>query len=344
MVAMAWPSWLAKGPQSHHSPLAGRVRSLVLRGSSTPGRRWGQSGMVKKGRTGLSWYQYVVEQMSLAMQPKRMWMECWKGRCVLFEEAVADEALGGAGLADVVVHVIGHGGVVVRFGRVEGAAIAGAEGVFAADAAQEGGVLAFAVDVDILGAAVAPAIGVVEEADTVDEAEELAGSVGVEHEEFFAVALGGHLTAPAGAEAARLLQGLAGIAVPVDLEVGAVVFGAGFELDAGGAGEGHGEVAVVADPGLGGEEVGVDGIPAEAVHDAEEVADGRFDVGDGFVVEVDADDGLAAGVGQVFGAGKDDPDMLDAAGSVELGVGGALVGWQGAGDGDAVGNGGWAGG
>ena len=32
--------------------------------------------------------------------------------------------------------------------------------------------------------------------------------------------------------------------------------------------------------------------------------------------------------------------MLDAAGAVELGVGGALVGGQGAGDGDAVGDGG----
>ena len=248
-----------------------------------------------------------------------------EGEGVFFEKAVADEALGGAGFADVVVDVVGHGGVVVGFGRVEGATVAGAEGVFAADAAQEGGVLALAVDVDVFGAAVAPAVGVVEEADAVDEAEELAGPVGVEHEVFLAIALGGHFAAPAGAEAARFFEGLAGIAVPVDLDVGAVVFGAGFELDAGGAGEGHGEVAVVADPGLGGEEVGVDGVPAEAVHDAEEVADGGFDVGDGFVVEVDADDGFAAGEGEAFGAGEDDPDVLDTAGAVELGVGGARV-------------------
>ena len=104
-------------------------------------------------------------------------------------------------------------------------------------------------------------------------------------------------------------------------------------------GEGHGEVAVVAVPGLGGEEVGVDGIPAEAVHDAEEVADGRFDVGDGLVVEVDADDRFAAGHLQPFGVGEHDPEMLDAAGPVELGEGLAGVGGQGLGDADAVGDG-----
>ena len=174
-----------------------------------------------------------------------------EGQRVLLEEAVADQPLRGPRFADVVVDVVGHGGVVVRLGRVERAAIAGAEGVLAADAAQEDGVLALAVDVDVFGAAVAPAVGVVEQAHAVDEAEELAGAVGVEHEEVLAVALGGHFAAPAGAEAARLVQGLAGIAVPVDLDVGAVSLGASLELDAGGAGEGHGEVAVVADPGLG---------------------------------------------------------------------------------------------
>ena len=85
-----------------------------------------------------------------------------EGQRVLLEEAVADQPLRGPRFADVVMHVVGHGGVVVRFGRVEGAAIAGAEGVLAADAAQEDGVLAFAVDVDVFGAAVAPAVGVVE--------------------------------------------------------------------------------------------------------------------------------------------------------------------------------------
>ena len=229
---------------------------------------------------------------------------------------------------------------MVRFGRVEGAAIAGAEGVLAADAAQEDGVLVLAVDVDVLGAAVAPAVGVVEQAHAVDEAEELAGPVGVEHEVFFAVALGGHLATPAGAEAAGLVQGLAGIAVPVDLDVGVISLGAGFELDAGGAGEGHGEVAVVADPGLDGEEVGVDRIPAEPVHDTEEVADRGFDIGLRLVVEVDADDGFAAGQGQALRPRQDDPDVLDAAWAVEFGVGGALVGGERAGGGDAVRDGG----
>ena len=42
-----------------------------------------------------------------------------------------------------------------------------------------------------------------------------------------------------------------------------------------------------------------------------------------------------------FGPRQDDPDVLDAAGAVEFGVGGALVGGGGgAGDGDAVGDGG----
>ena len=263
-----------------------------------------------------------------------------EGERVLLEEAVADQALGGAGFADVFMQVVGHGGVVVRFGRVERAAIAGAEGVLAADAAQEDGVLALAVDVDVFGAAVAPAVGVVEQAHAVDEAEELAGPFGVEHEVVLAVALGGHFAAPAGAEAARLVQGLAGIAVPVDLEVGVVSLGAGFELDAGGAGEGHGEVAVVADPGLDGEEVGVDRIPAEPVHDAEEVADRRLDIRLRLVVEVDADDGFAAGQGQALRPREDDPDVLDAARAVEFGVGGALVGGQWAGEGDAVRDGG----
>ena len=262
-----------------------------------------------------------------------------EGQRVLLEEAVADQALGGAGVADVFMHVVGHGGVVVRFGRVERAAIAGAEGVLAADAAQEDGVFALAVDVDVFGAAVAPAVDVIEQAHAVDEAQQLAGPVGVEHQVVLAVALGWHLAAPGGAEAARLGQGLAGVAVPVGLEEDAVELGPGLELDAGRTGEGHGEVAVVAVPGLGGEEVGVDGIPAEAVHDAEEVADGRFDVGDGLVVEVDADDRFAAGHLQPFGVGEHDPEMLDAAGPVELGVGLAGVGGQGLGDADAVGDG-----
>ena len=297
----------------------------MARGSSAPGEELGPVGHGEEGADGTFLVPVGGRADVIGHAAEAHVDGVLEGEGIFFEEAVADEALGGAGFADVVVDVVGHGSVVVGFGRVEGAAVAGAEGVFAADAAQEGGMLAFAVDVDVFGAAVAPAVGVVEEADAVDEAEELAGSVGVEHEVFLAVALGGHFAAPAGAETARFVEGLTGIAVPVDLDVGAVVFGAGFELDAGGAGEGHGEVAVVADPSLGGKEVGVDGVPAEAVHDAEEVADGGFDVGDGLVVEVDADDGFAAGEGEAFGAGEDDPDVLDTAGAVELGVGGARV-------------------
>ena len=105
------------------------------------------------------------------------------------------------------------------------------------------------------------------------------------------------------------MQGLAGIAVPVDLDVGAISLGASLELDAGGAGEGHGEIAVVADPGLDGEEVGVDRIPAEPVHDTEEVADRGFDIGLRLVVEVDADDGFAAGQGAGAPAARGRPQM-----------------------------------
>ena len=86
--------------------------------------------------------------------------------------------------------------------------------------------------------------------------------------------------------------------------------------------------------------MGVDRIPAEPVHDAEEVADGGLDIGLRLVVEVDADDRFAAGQGQTLRPREDDPDMLDAARPVEFGVGGALVGGQGAGEGDAVRDGG----
>ena len=86
--------------------------------------------------------------------------------------------------------------------------------------------------------------------------------------------------------------------------------------------------------------MGVDRIPAEPVHDTEEVADGGFDIGLRLVVEVDADDRFAAGQGQALRPREDDPNVLDAARAVEFGVGGALVGGQGAGEGDAVRDGG----
>ena len=62
----------------------------------------------------------------------------------------------------------------------------------------------------------------------------------------------------------------------------------------GGVGEGHGEVAMVAAGALGGKITGVDRIPGQVVHYAEEVAQGGLDVRDGLVIEEDAQDQMAS--------------------------------------------------
>jgi len=75
-----------------------------------------------------------------------------------------------------------QGGVVVRERHGLIAAVADAEGVFAADAPDVCRMPPLAVDVDILRAAVAPAVLVVEQPDAVDEAGQRARALGVQQQ------------------------------------------------------------------------------------------------------------------------------------------------------------------
>ncbi len=106
---------------------------------------------------------------------------------------------------------------MMRLRRVQRATVPCAEGVLAADAAQVDRLRGIAVDIDVLGAAAAPAVHVIQQAQAVDEAEQRPWTVRVHQQEFLALALRRHLPPPACVEAARLRQRLAGIAAPVDL-------------------------------------------------------------------------------------------------------------------------------
>src|SRR5207249_4506829 len=121
---------------------------------------------------------------------------------IVLEPAVADESLSRSGLAGVFVDIVGDALKQVGFRRaVQGPAVTNPKRILAADPAQVGGVFAFPVDVDVVAAAVAPAVDVVDEPQAVEEAEQAPRSIRVEQEIVLAITLCGHLAPPAGTEA-----------------------------------------------------------------------------------------------------------------------------------------------
>ena len=224
------------------------------------------------------------------------------------------------------------------FGWMQGTPVAGSKGILAPNAAQKDRMFALSIDVDILGPAVAPAIDIIEQTHAVHKAQQLSRPVGIQHQKIFTVALGRHLSPPAGAETSPFAQRLIGVAVPIHLQVGAVLFGSGFKLNPSGSGEGHLEVAVVANPGLDRQEVGVYRIPALAVHDPKKVTDGRLNIGDRLIIKIDTDKHFAAGHGYALWPRQYDPKVLNTAWPIEFGIDGFLVRQQRSGHTDAVGD------
>lgn len=78
-----------------------------------------------------------------------------------------------AGRTHVLAPIAGHGRIVAPFRRMQRAVAAGAEGVLASDAAQVDRLHVLAVDIDVLGAAVAPAVHVSQLPRAVDKAQQL---------------------------------------------------------------------------------------------------------------------------------------------------------------------------
>ena len=192
------------------------------------------------------------------------------------------------------------------------------KGVLAADAAQVSRMSAIAVQVDVLRTAVTPAIHVVDQSHPVHESDQLPRPVGVQHEKVLTVPLRGILASPARTEATLFLELLVGIPVPVDLDVHLVRFRAGFKFDASGFGKRHFEIAVVSAPRFDRQKRRVHVVPSEPVHHAKEIAHRRFDVRNLGVIEVDPHDDLPVDHIAVLRVFQRDPDVLDAAGSVQF--------------------------
>src|SRR4051812_4027220 len=158
------------------------------------------------------------------------------------------------------------------------AAVADAEDILATDAAEVRGYIRLAIYIDIVRAAVAPAVFVVIEAHPVNESDQSARSVGIEHQVVAAIRLAGRFAAPAGAKTLRLLHHLAGKARPVALHINARTVRTRFEFDARILRKRHWKITRITFPPFHRQENAVDIVILAPMHHTEKVADRRLHI------------------------------------------------------------------
>ena len=163
-----------------------------------------------------------------------------------------------------------------------------------------------------------PAVFVVEEADAVHEAGQQTAAGSVEQKILLTITGRRTFTPPPGTEALRRGQGLAGIPVPIHLEVNVAIVGAGLELEPGVRGERHREKAIHPTPRHDRQPMSINRIPTLPVHDTEEIAEGRFDLWRRRIIEIDAQDHVAGAVEIPARIAGNQRDVADAAGPVQL--------------------------
>jgi hypothetical protein len=215
--------------------------------------------------------------------------------------------------------------------QVVAARVAGAERVLAADPAQMRRLVAVAVDIDVVGACMAPThdLAALQHVDAVDEADQLARAVGVQQDELVGIVAHGRFPPPAGGEPHRLVHLLTRVVVPIDRVVQARRTLAARHLETCIRGERHGEISRHAALGLDGQKRRIQhvhvlrplasrvvvriGIGHQVVHRAEKIGQRRLDVGHRLAIEIDPQHHVAPDIV------ARDPEAADAAGTFDIG-------------------------